>query len=64
MDAAKLKVGQTFPYRETRVTILRGQEPWNEPFGRPGFFRYWALREDTGAEGWMEFGPGGAVPDA
>lgn len=59
--AAELTADQVIRYRGTRVTILRDAEPWTEPFGRPGFFRFWSVRHDTGAEGWMPFGPGGVV---
>lgn len=47
----------------TTVEILRPQEPWTDRFGR-AMFRYWARRHDTGAEGWMSYGPGGIVTPA
>lgn len=42
------------------VTILRERESWQDRFGRD-MFRYWARRADTGAEGWMPYGPAGKV---
>ena len=43
-----------------RNTILRDRAPYRDRFGRE-MFRYWARREDTGAEGWMTYGPGAMV---
>ncbi len=42
---------------DVTVQVVRPCEPWTEPFGRPGFFRLWCRRDDTGAEGYMCYGP-------
>lgn len=42
------------------VRILRESEQGRDPFGRP-ITRYWGVREDTGEEGFISFGPGGVV---
>lgn len=64
-EAATLKAGDTYNFgygdEDIVVTILKDQEPWEEPFGRPGFFKFWVSRSDTGAQGWVCFGPGGKV---
>lgn len=59
--ADTLNVGDVFTFRDVPVTVLCEREPYAEPFGRPGFYRYWCQREDTGAEGWCSFGPGALV---
>ncbi|MFY1620082.1 hypothetical protein [Micromonospora sp. WMMD736] len=38
------------------VTVLGEQQPCSDIFGRD-MIRYWATRADTGAEGWVIFGP-------
>jgi hypothetical protein len=46
------------------VTILRHGEAGVEtvfPLAGRDCWRYWARREDTGAEGYVTFGPGGVV---
>lgn len=58
--ADDLGVGDTFQYRGTTVTVLREREMSTDMFGRL-MFRFWCSREDTGAEGWMTFGPEGTV---
>lgn len=57
---SSLTPGGRFPYASTWVTVLRAPEPATDIFGRP-MVRVWAKRDDTGAEGWMLFGPD-AVP--
>lgn len=50
--------------RDVRVTILRKGEHGKEtipPLTGRLCARYWARREDTGAEGFMTYGPGGVV---
>lgn len=44
------------------VTVLRDAEPdtTSDPFGRE-LVKFWCRDDLTGAEGWMSFGPGGAV---
>jgi hypothetical protein len=44
------------------VTVLRDAEPdtTSDPFGRE-LVRFWCRDDLTGNEGWMSFGPGGAV---
>lgn len=61
MNAADLVPGDRFLSLDVPVEVLREREPWLDPFGRRGHFRCWCRREDTGAEGWMHFGPDGAV---
>jgi hypothetical protein len=45
---------------DTVITVLRDSEPCIDLFGRV-MFRFWCVREDTGAEGWMMFGESGTV---
>jgi hypothetical protein len=46
-----------YPYRESSIPILilRGAEECLDIIGRTEM-RYWARREDTGKEGWINFG--------
>lgn len=44
----------------TTVTVLRDQEPATDIFNQQ-LFKFWCRREDTGAEGYMTFGPAGVV---
>jgi len=51
-------------HEQVRVAILRGPEACTEPGGPlegAPRIRFWCQREDTGREGWMLYGPGGAV---
>lgn len=59
---ADLKVGDTFPYQGVDVTVLGEVEPHTDRFGRT-LSQFWAKRLDTGAEGWIIYGPGGVFPD-
>lgn len=56
--------GDTIIRSETRVSVLREPEEHTETAGplagRPGL-RVWCRREDTGAEGYMYYGPGASV---
>lgn len=60
LDVAELKPGDRYVHAGVIVTILRDREPWVDFFDRE-MFQYWATRSDTGAEGWVRFGPGGMV---
>jgi hypothetical protein len=63
VDASTLKPGDRIhvPYEaNVDVTILREAEPCRDRFGRE-LQRFWSRREDTGAEGFMSYGPGGIV---
>jgi len=60
VDVSDVQPGMTFLYRGTRVRVLRAPEGWVDRFGRD-MLRFWATREDTGAEGWMPFGPGVSI---
>ena len=68
-SAADLKPGDTYthPGADTdepiTVTIISQQMPATDFFGRSGHFRYWAKRSDTDKQGYVTFGPGGAVLD-
>ena len=67
-DAASLKTGDVvlieYLGTDIRCTILRDAEPGRETVwplaGRP-CVRFWARREDTGAEGYMTYGPNGVA---
>lgn len=59
--AETLRAGDMFMSRGVMVTVLRDQEPWTDRFGQK-LFRFWCKRADSGAEGWMTFGPNGVVP--
>lgn len=64
--AANLKPGDQFLRVEYNkpditITVVRAKEPTQDRFGRD-LFRFWCRREDTGQEGYMDFGPGGVVP--
>jgi hypothetical protein len=63
ISPAKLKPGDRITgYRgDVVVTVLGEKEPHTDRFGRSGLFKYWARREDTGAEGYITFGHG-AIP--
>jgi hypothetical protein len=64
-----LQPGDRFRYRvrddvEVVVLVIRSRESWTDRFGRE-MWRYWCMREDTRAQGWMTFGPDAfAVPAA
>lgn len=60
VDVSDVQPGMTFLYRGTRVRVLRTAEGWVDRFGRD-MLRFWAAREDTGAEGWMTYGPGVSI---
>lgn len=45
---------------DTVVTVLDSSEPTTDLFGRP-MRLFWCSRADTGAEGWVMFGPTGVV---
>lgn len=55
-----LMPGDAFDRDGVRVTVLRPGEPHVDRFGR-AMRRFWCRREDTGLEGWVEFGSGGVV---
>jgi hypothetical protein len=57
-----MKPGDTYSDHGTTVTVLREQESCTDRFGQP-MLRYWARRADTGAEGWVTFGPEGTVTE-
>lgn len=64
---ADVAIGSSYVYRSIAkydgvvVTILRGREPDRQDrFGRP-LMSWWARREDTGEEGFLDFGAGLAV---
>jgi hypothetical protein len=54
------RVGDSFAHAGVNVTVLRGGEPFQDRFGRT-LTGYWCRRNDTGAEGYVPFGPGGVV---
>jgi len=54
--ASSLIVGDTFRHRDVMVTVLEVGVPCRDRFGRD-MIRLWCRREDTGAEGWIVFGP-------
>jgi hypothetical protein len=56
MHAAEAPVGYSYATRGTTITVLREPEPCEDLFGRT-MIRFWARRADTGAEGWMTYGP-------
>lgn len=62
VPAANLKPGDSYEHTPggTRVHILSGPKPAEDRFGR-GMIEYQARREDTGATGAVQFGPGGKV---
>lgn len=54
-----LRAGTVIVYSGVRTTVLIDtHEPHEDRFGRT-LSRVWARREDTGAEGWLAYGPGG-----
>jgi hypothetical protein len=57
LDARDVKAGMQFQYQGVTVRVLRDPEPYEEPRFGMKLIRFWATREDTGAEGWMQFGP-------
>lgn len=60
--AEDIRPGDTivYPYEHppVRVVVLRDAIKEPDHFGRP-LMRFWCRREDTGAEGYMSYGPGG-----
>jgi hypothetical protein len=58
--AVDLKPGDAFETRGTVVTFLGKVEVGADLFGR-ATIKLWCSRADTGAEGWMTFGPEGIV---
>lgn len=59
MNPATMAPGDRYMERDIVVTILRDREEYSHWLVGPGY-RYWATRSDTGAEGFVEFGPGAA----
>jgi hypothetical protein len=61
IDPADMEPGDRFLYLHRDVTIvvvvLRERDECTDRFGRAQW-RYWCRREDSGAEGFMRFGPG------
>lgn len=51
-----LRPGDRFDREGTAVTVMREGEPWRDRFGL-SLVRFWCSRSDTGAEGWVAFGP-------
>jgi hypothetical protein len=61
VPAAQLKPGDRYAGPGgVPVEIARERQPWTDRFGRD-MYKYWARRTDTGAEGWVLFGPAGVV---
>lgn len=65
MSATELRAGDRFDYAfegepSLWVTVLRNHEWQTDRFGRP-VLAFWCRREDTGAEGYVTFGPEGVV---
>jgi hypothetical protein len=58
--ASCLDEGDRFLMRGVWVTYLGRGESVVDIFGRDEF-RLWCRREDTGAEGWVQFGQSGKV---
>ncbi len=70
LDAADLVIGDRFIVTrhvagvevEVPVRVLCAQEQCEDRFGQP-MIRYWCVREDTGATGYMMYGRGrGPIP--
>lgn len=57
---ASMVAGDRFHYCDTTVLILRDAVDSVDRFGRT-MLKFWATRDDTGAEGWIEFGPDATV---
>jgi hypothetical protein len=57
-----LKPGDTFPYRETLVTII-GEKQRHKDFFQRDEWAILATRADTGATGYLLFGDTGVFPD-
>jgi hypothetical protein len=56
MLAAEAVPGYTYATCGTTITVVGEPEPCEDLFGRT-MTRFWARRADTGAEGWMTYGP-------
>jgi hypothetical protein len=59
VEAMGLVPGSRFSQQGINTTVLGQREPFRDPFGRE-MFQVMARREDTGAEGWVRFGPDGS----
>lgn len=55
-----LKPGDAFVMRGIPCVVMKPHEECKDLFGRE-MSRFWAYRADTGAEGWVMYGPGGVV---
>ena len=60
VPAESLQVGDVIETHGETVTIIGGQEPWVDPFGRE-MFKYMGRVESSGKEGYIMFGPGGTA---
>jgi hypothetical protein len=62
MNPSELRPGDVIDHRwpDVHVTVLREAEMHQDIFGRP-LLRVWSRREDTGAEGYMSYGPDAEV---
>lgn len=55
VPCTQMQIGDRVLYRDVPIVIVRGAEECRDIFGRTEM-RYWAKREDTGDEGYINFG--------